>query len=111
MIRESTPAGEERTDDGTDAPAGEPVGLRLLGWVRGLPQRPRIIAHRLMWEASRPLSVTLAVMVIVGSVIAPAYALVTGALIGAVATGGDVAFVLVLIGGLYAFQQVLSPAR
>ena len=64
-----------------------------------------------MWEASRPLTVTLALMVLVGSVISPAYALLTGALIGAVATGGDVALVLMLIGGLYAFQQVLSPAR
>lgn len=84
---------------------------RLSLWLSSLPGRPRVVAHRLMWEASRPLALALALMVLVGSAIAPAYALVTGALIGAVATGGNLLPILVLVGALYGFQQVLSPAR
>lgn len=72
---------------------------------------PRVVAHRLMWAASPALTAVLAVMVVAGAAVGPTYALATGALVGAVASGGGVALPLGVIAALYAGQQVLSPAR
>lgn len=83
----------------------------VAGRVRALADLPRVVAHKLMWAASPGLTVTLAVMVVAGAAFGPLYAVATGALVGAVATGGDVALPLVAIGALYAMQQVLAPAR
>lgn len=70
-----------------------------------------MVAHRLMWEASPVLAVALAVMVVAGSVVAPAFALVTGGLVGTVASGRNVVAPLLALGLLYCFQQVVGPAR
>lgn len=72
---------------------------------------PRVVAHRMMWAASRALTAVLAVMVIAGAAVGPLYAVATGSLVGAVASGAPVGLPLGLIAVLYATQQVLSPAR
>ena len=64
-----------------------------------------------MWEASRVLAVALALLVLAGSVVSPAYALVTGSLVAAVAGARDVLSPLLALGLLYAFQQVVGPTR
>src|SRR5688500_7382731 len=92
-----------------DEDAGGERGLRV--WLRGLPRRPRVVAHRLIWGVSPTLTATLAVLIVAGAVVAPLYAVATGALIGAVAAGRDTIGPLVAIAALYGSQQALTPAR
>ena len=64
-----------------------------------------------MWEASRPLAAVLALSVLAGALVSPAFALLTGALVTGVTTGAGAVGPLVALGALYAFQQVVGPAR
>ncbi|HVF08805.1 MAG TPA: ABC transporter ATP-binding protein [Actinomycetota bacterium] len=92
--------------------ADEPRPFRHpVAWARGLPERPRVIAHGLMWKAHPPLTMVLAVLVLLGASIGPLYALATGRLIGSAAAGRSVVTPLVTIAVLYALQQTLGPAR
>lgn len=95
----------QETDPGDEARPDAP------GRLRRVAAQPRVVAHRLMWEASPVLATALALSVLAGAAVAPAFALVTGALVTGVTTGRGALGPLVTLGALYAFQQVVGPAR
>ena len=81
------------------------------GYFTQLKDQPRVVAHQLSWDASKPLSVVLGLLTIAGASVAPLYAITTGGLIAAAARHESVLGWLVAIGALYAAGQVLGPTR
>lgn len=64
-----------------------------------------------MWEASPLLATVLALSVLAGALVSPAFALLTGALVTGATTAAGPVGPLVGLGALYTFQQVVGPAR
>lgn len=85
------------------------AGVR--GFFAQLKDRPRVVAHLLSWDASKPLSIVLALLTVAGAAVGPLYAITTGGLIAAAARHASVSGWLVAIGALYAAGQVLGPTR
>jgi ATP-binding cassette, subfamily B, bacterial len=76
-----------------------------------LPRRPRVQAHELPWRASKPLTLLLAGLILIGGLSAPLYALATGGLIGSVARHASPTGWLVVLAGLYVVSQLQGPAQ
>ena len=80
-------------------------------WFGNLMQRPRVVAHQMIWTANKRLAVLLGLLILAGGATAPLYALGIGRLIGAAARHRSTSGWLVAIGSLYAVSQALGPVR